>query len=385
MIKIFKLVIVVALATMIGLWATKYHGYIMLVLADKTIKMNLVVFVFAAIVFLFLLIFGVRIIKLLFTFPYQLFNWLIGLFTINKQEKFADLVADISLQNNKLIDRLNISNISKITPKYLKDYILFKKLSVVVENNGIKELEKALKQVDPKSFSYKYFVVYKLYLVQKLSEAQTKILILLETKDIRLLPCIVNLAARIALADKDDAFALKLLEKYDAYLKTDLEEKLIILAMRKAKDVTKLSDIYKKSDTTDMLSRVYLEQLVELDEMTVAEKLAKKQLAHGNISAEMLKLYVNAFGMPVSRLIEKVLDKSNQDRFSVLELLNLAVVKSDSHSFRIIYDYIERSLKDKLSIIELEKYSHILCKFYIKNGEVSGLDLSEARLVYRNN
>ena len=31
MIKVFKLVIAVALATLVGIWATKYHGYIMLV------------------------------------------------------------------------------------------------------------------------------------------------------------------------------------------------------------------------------------------------------------------------------------------------------------------------------------------------------------------
>lgn len=42
MIRIFKLIIVVVLATLIGIWATKNHGYIMLVMADKAIKVNLV-------------------------------------------------------------------------------------------------------------------------------------------------------------------------------------------------------------------------------------------------------------------------------------------------------------------------------------------------------
>ncbi|MDE4957205.1 heme biosynthesis protein HemY, partial [Francisella tularensis subsp. holarctica] len=38
MIKFFKLIIAVALATLVVIWATKYHGYMMLVLADKNIK-----------------------------------------------------------------------------------------------------------------------------------------------------------------------------------------------------------------------------------------------------------------------------------------------------------------------------------------------------------
>ena len=385
MIKVFKLVIAVALATLVGIWATKYHGYIMLVLADKTIKMNLVAFVFIAFIVLFILILSVRIVRSAFKFPYLLFSWIIGLFIVDKQEKFADLVADMALENNRLVKKFSIGHILRLTPKHLKDYVLFRKLNVIAATQGIKELEKALKHIDSKTFTYKFFEVYKLYLVQKFSEAQTKIAVMLEKNDPRFMPNIVNLAGNIALADGDDAFALKILEKYDAYLKEDLEEKLIILALTAVKDVNKLADIYNKSDTTKALSRVYLEQLIKFGEMVSAEKFAKKQLASLNISSEMLKLYINAFNMPISRLCDKVLDRANHDYNSILTLLDFAMLKSDNYCFKMIYDYIERYLKDFLSTAELEKYSHTLCKFFIKNGEVAGLDLSVARLVYANN
>ena len=45
MVKILKLIIVVVIATLVGLWASKYHGYISLVVTDKVIRMNLVAFV----------------------------------------------------------------------------------------------------------------------------------------------------------------------------------------------------------------------------------------------------------------------------------------------------------------------------------------------------
>ncbi|MFV9924716.1 MAG: heme biosynthesis protein HemY [Francisella endosymbiont of Hyalomma scupense] len=385
MIKVFKLVIAVALATLVGIWAAKYHGYIMLVLADKTIKINLVAFVFIAFIVLFILILGVRIVRSAFKFPYLLFSWIIGLFSVDKQEKFADLVADMALENNRLVKKFSIGHILRLTPKHLKDYVLFRKLNVVGATQDIKELEKALKHIDSKTFTYKFLELFKLYLVQKFSEAQTKIAVMLEKNDPRFMPNIVNLAGNIALADGDDAFALKILEKYDAYLKEDLEEKLIILALTAAKDVNKLADIYNKSDTTKALSRVYLEQLIKFGEMVSAEKFAKKQLASLNISAEMLKLYINAFNMPISRLCDKVLDRANHDYNSILTLLDFAILKSDNYCFKMIYDYIERYLKDFLSTAELEKYSHMLCKFFIKNGEVAGLDLSVARLVYANN
>ena len=385
MIKVFKLVIAVALATLVGIWAAKYHGYIMLVLADKTIKINLVALVFIAFIVLFILILGVRIVRSAFKFPYLLFSWIIGLFSVDKQDKFADLVADMALENNRLVKKFSIGHILKLTPKHLKDYVLFRKLNVVGATQDIKELEKALKHIDSKTFTYKFLELFKLYLVQKFSEAQTKIAVMLEKNDPRFMPNIVNLAGNIALADGDDAFALKILEKYDAYLKEDLEEKLIILALTAAKDVNKLADIYNKSDTTKALSRVYLEQLIKFGEMVSAEKFAKKQLASLNISAEMLKLYINAFNMPISRLCDKVLDRANHDYNSILTLLDFAILKSDNYCFKMIYDYIERYLKDFLSTAELEKYSHTLCKFFIKNGEVAGLDLSVARLVYTNN
>ncbi len=370
MIKVFKLVIAVALATLVGIWAAKYHGYIMLVLADKTIKINLVAFVFIAFIVLFILILGVRIVRSAFKFPYLLFSWIIGLFSVDKQEKFADLVADMALENNRLVKKFSIGHILRLTPKHLKDYVLFRKLNVVGATQDIKELEKALKHIDSKTFTYKFLELFKLYLVQKFSEAQTKIAVMLEKNDPRFMPNIVNLAGNIALADGDDAFALKILEKYDAYLKEDLEEKLIILALTAAKDVNKLADIYNKSDTTKALSRVYLEQLIKFGEMVSAEKFAKKQLASLNISAEMLKLYINAFNMPISRLCDKVLDRANHDYNSILTLLDFAILKSDNYCFKMIYDYIERYLKDFLSTAELEKYSHMLCKFFIKNGEV---------------
>ncbi|WP_432772879.1 heme biosynthesis protein HemY [Francisella salimarina] len=385
MIRVLKLIIVVALATLIGIWATKNHGYIMLVMADKAIKVNLVAFVFIVFALLFALVFGFRIIKLSFQFPYLLFNWLIGLFTVNKQERFADLFADMVLENNRITNKLSVSSIAKISPRSFKDYVLFRKICMIANSKDIKELDKALKQINGDTIVYKFFEVYKLYLVQKLSEARTKVSLLLERNDCRFLPNIANLAGNIALADEDAVFALKVLEKYDVYLKQDLGEKLIVLALRKAKDVDELSDIYNKAETTNTISRVYLEQLVDFEEVVLAEKFAKKQLAGGNILPEMLKIYANAFSIPIAKLSEKVLDRANHDYDSILMLLELATIKSDNYSFKIAYDYIERHIKDLLSTTQLERYHHILCKFFIKNGDVAGIDISATQLIYRNN
>ncbi|MDE4940740.1 hypothetical protein NAI66_12785, partial [Francisella tularensis subsp. holarctica] len=70
---------------------------------------------------------------------------------------------------------------------------------------------------------------------------------------------------------------------------------------------------------------------------------------------------------------------------SILTLFDCAMIKSVNYCFKIIFDYIERLLKDFLSDAELVKYFHILCMFFINNGEVAGIDLSAARLVYSNN
>lgn len=80
----------------------------------------------------------------------------------------------MALENNRLVKKFSIGHILRLTPKHLKDYVLFRKLNVIGATQGIKELEKALKHINSETFTYKFFELYKLYLVQKFSEAQTK-------------------------------------------------------------------------------------------------------------------------------------------------------------------------------------------------------------------
>jgi hypothetical protein len=69
---------------------------------------------------------------------------------------------------------------------------------------------------------------------------------------------------------------------------------------------------------------------------------------------------------------------------SILTLLDLAMMKSDNPTFKMTHDYIEAKVKADLSGLQSERDNHILCKFYIKNGNVPSIDLSESRLVYEN-
>ena len=200
MLKILKLILIVALATLAGIWASKYHGYVMLVVADKAIRMNLVAFVFVLLALLFLSIFGYRLIKLIFNLPQITFGWFIGLFTVSKQERFVDLVADISLEQNVLLGRMSVAKIIKLTPVTLREYILFRKLAMIVRQKDIKSLELALKNVDSELCTHKFFAIYKLYLEKNFFEAEVRVKRLLTDKNTRLKSNVVNLAAKIALA-----------------------------------------------------------------------------------------------------------------------------------------------------------------------------------------
>ena len=306
------------------------------------------------------------------------------MFTVSKQGRFVDLVADISLEHNKLLGRLSIAKLIKITPIQLQEYILFRKLAMITKYKDLKNLESALKSIDKELCTYKFFVVYKLYLEKKLFEAQTNIRQLLADKDSRLMPNIVNLAGKIALADKDGGFALELLEKYDTHLRLGNEEKLIVLALQKSKDLEQAKMIYDKSEETASLIRVYAEQLIKFDEGILAQKIIKKSIGESNIESKMLSIYVNAFNGKIPKLYSKVCNEKNKDIDSVLTLLDLAMMKSDNPTFKMTHDYIEAKLNEKFSSIESERYNHILCKFYIKNGNVPGIELSESILVYVN-
>ncbi|MGQ4006509.1 heme biosynthesis protein HemY [Francisellaceae bacterium CB300] len=384
MLKILKLILIVALATLVGIWASKYHGYVMLVVADKVIRMNLVAFVFVLLALLFLSVFGYRLIKLVFNLPQIMLSWFVGLFTVSKQERFVDLVADISLEQNVLLGRMSVAKIIKLTPVTLREYILFRKLAMIVRQKDIKSLELALKNVDSELCTHKFFAIYKLYLEKNFFEAEVRVKRLLTDKNTRLKSNVVNLAAKIALANNDGAFALELLEKYDRCLKLSNEEKLIVLALKESKTSDQARAIFDKSDETAYLTRVYAEKLMEFEEDVLAQKLIREHISESNVEPKMLSIYVNAFNESTAKLYPKVCSEKNSDIDSILTLLDLAMMKSDNPTFKMTHDYIETKLKGKLSSLQSERYNHILCKFYIKNGNVPGMDLSESRLVYEN-
>ena len=384
MLKILKLILIVALATLVGIWASKYHGYVMLVVADKAIRMNLVAFVLVLLALLFLSIFGYKLIKLIFNLPQITFSWFVGLFTVSKQERFVDLVADITLEQNVLLGRMSVIKIIKLTPVVLQEYILFRKLAMIVKQKDIKSLESALKNVDSELCTHKFFAIYKLYLEKNFFEAESRVKQLLTDKNTRLKPNVVNLAAKIALANNDGAFALEVLEKYDTYLRLSNEEKLVVLALKESKTSNQAKAIFDKSDETAYLTRVYAEKLIEFKEELLAQKLIKKHIGDSNVESKMLSIFVNAFNEATAKLYSKVCSEKNTDMDSILTLLDLAMMKSDNPTFKMTHDYIEAKLKGKLLNLQSERYNHILCKFYIKNGNVPGIDLSESRLVYEN-
>ena len=384
MLKILKLILIAALATLVGIWANKYHGYVMLVIVDKAIRMNLVVFIFVLLAVLFLSVLGYRFIKLIFSLPYIIFNWFTGLFTVSKQERFVDLVADITLEQNTLLGRMSVAKIIKLTPAELQEYVLFRKLMMIVRQKDLKSLELALKNVNTELCTHKFFAIYKLYLENNFFEAEARIKQLLIDKNTRLRPNIVNLAAKIALANNDGAFALEILEKYDAHLRLSNEEKLVVLALKQSKDMVQARAIFDKSDETAYLTRVYAEKLIEFKEEILAQKLLKKHIGESNVESKMLSIFVNAFNCSTAKLYPKVCNEKNKNMDSILTLLDLAMMKSDNPTFKMTHDYIEAKVKADLSGLQSERYNHILCKFYIKNGNVPSIDLSESRLVYEN-
>ena len=384
MLKILKLILIVALAALVGIWASKYHGYVMLVVADKAIRMNLVAFVFVLIALLFLSVFGYRLIKLMFNLPRITFSWFMGLFTTTKQEKFVDLVADITLEQNTLLGRMSVAKIIKLTPVALQEYVLFRKLAMIVRQKDIKSLESALRVVNSELCTHKFFAIYKLYLENNFFEAEARVKQLLTDKNTRLRANVVNLAAKIALANNDGAFALNLLEKYDTQLRLSNEERLVVLALKESKNAVQAKAIFDKSDETAYLTRVYAEKLIEFKEEVLAQKLLKKHIGESNVESKMLSIFVNAFNESTAKLYSKVCNERNKDMDSVLTLLDLAMMKSDNPTFKMTHDYIEAKVKADLSSLQSERYNHILCKFYIKNGNVPGIDLSESRLVYEN-
>ena len=390
MIKILKLAFAVILATVVGMWASEYHGYIILILGDTSIKVSLVGCVFLVFIAMFVMLFGYRFVRLILSAPITVYDWFVGLFVTNKKDKFVDIVAAISLGQEDKIIKMNSSKMLKATPVFLKKYIMFNRLNALANKQHLDDLVEELKLVEHKKNGkantiYKFFNIYRLYLLEEYSEAKLGIQKLTDEKNKRLMPNIINLAALIAQADDDSDLAFSILEKHYVYLNDSNGERLIELALKGARSLKQLKLIYNKTEATPSLNRVYLEQLIKFNDMSNAQKFVKKQLNDSNIDSGILCIYVNAFTVEVAKLFPKVCDKSSTNYDSMITLLELAMMKSDNYLFKMIYNYIESNVSRFLSPLENEKYNHVLCRFYIKNGKLSGVDLSETRLVYQTN
>ena len=363
MINIIKIIIVVIVTTFVSIWVSNNDGYVMFVLSDKLIKMNIITFVLIMIIAFF----SFKIIKFVFKVPLILINHVLGLFISSKKDKYITLLNDIMLGDKKKLRHLSVKEIIKITPSYLEDIIVFLKLELICLDKDVKKLEESLIHVKYNKITHQFFGIYKFYLVQKFSEALTRLNILLEKKDTFFMPNIIELASNIALDSKDDVLALRLLNKYKIFLKQDYEERLIILSLQEADEISSLLKIYKKFKNNDFINTVYLEKLLSFDEVNYARKFAKKQLNGSNLLCKMLCIYVNVFNFQFSDLTSKVLSKDNKNYDSILTLLDLSFKQSDHSSFNLIKSYIDSNIKDFLCNSQSQRYSLILSGFSLKD------------------
>ncbi|APC97081.1 heme biosynthesis protein HemY [Francisella frigiditurris] len=384
MLKIFKFIVIIALATVLGLLVSKYDGYVMIVVAGKVIKLNLVFFSLSILVLIFLLFFAYRLVCVLVNIPIALGKWFLGLFSANKEQKFADIISGVSLGNKDKILNINLSKLKKTVPKDLQEYITFAKLKLIAEAEKAEDLEKEVVKLDPKSFIYRYFLIYTQALRHQYHEATLGINgLLLNEKRKEFKKEIVSLAVKIAIAKQDSEFAFKLLDRYSDIIQDEVRKDLAILTLTGA---TNLSDLKKTYNDFDQLSDdveiAYASKLLKFDELKSAEKVLKKLIRSENVNPSALYIYVTAFSTNLSRVFSKVCNDENTNIDSMLVLLELAMIKSEKDIFKDTNEYIEKNFAEKMSVQQREKYNHILCKFFIKNGGASGIDLSVSKLVY---
>ena len=378
--KIFKIILVVIFATVLGLLAQKYNGYIVLVIANKAIKMSLVAFSLSTFIILFVALFGYRILKLITNIMTAIFSAISGYSIHRKEIKFAQIVSNLVAGDNDAIKKANIKN----APKEIKEIIIFSKLKAILNNEGISKLENAIVESAKYKNVYNFFNSYLLHSRNNNKQAYEQLKALARNNTNYYMPDVLELSTKVLLKLKNKGEIIAFIKDYGTDLKSKNVEQLFIFLLEHSKNLNEIN-AYKKLSAKLNLSKsieiIFIGEYNRYGETKIANKMIQKLLSQNFYDAEILKIYLVMLNINIKKVIDKICTKQNKNFDCVLVLLELAISRNDNESFKIINDYINNNTKDYFNTYQNEKYNHILCKFFIKNGDSKQVPLNPTTLI----
>ena len=361
MLKIVKYLIIIIAAVVLGILASDYDGYVMLVAEDKSIKMNLVIFGLSVLTLSFALVISYRILEFVLSIPSMIRRKIDNLWSLNRDENLANIVEAIVTEDNAFLKHIKFAKVPKVAPEEMQNSILFAKLRVFTRENELDNLEEALTTLDKDSIVYRFFLAYLLAARGSSYEAIAIVKDLLRDKKSDFRKSIVTLAAELAEFDAD--FAIEILTTYGKHLSKERNKALSMVIIKSLDTYSELKKIrnhlYSDEDTKVLFS----EKLLNLEEPRIAKKILTTMFNSENVSSKALSLYINNFEVSLDSVYNKVCSQDNANYDSMLVLLETALEKGDIKVFNITKEFIE--YKALMSFDENQKYrfDYILYKF----------------------
>ena len=385
MFKILKLIILVSIATCIGLVATQYDGYVIIVVAGMSIKVNLVIACLAVIALAFGIILAVKLLNILLSLPIGFISWVSDIFAVDKKQKLADVVSYLAAANKTKLLKLKVAKIRKSIPKDMQEYIFFARVKLTAESGDIDTLDSEIKFLDESSIIYQYFLAYSLVLKGRNHEALVILKGLLRSKSTVYTNDIVALSVKLASAKEDYDFAIYLIDNFVTYLDFNSLERLSIFIINYASSVEELKKAHSKLSENDDVDTAYASRLLQFGDEKSANKVLKKMLAKNHVFTDALNLYINAFNPDLEKVFTMVCNSENDNYDSILVLLDISMLKANIVVFNKTQKFIDANIFENLSNMQKQKYNHILCRFFIKQGVVSNPSMSIAKIIHNSN
>lgn len=385
MFKILKLIILVFIATCIGLLATHYDGYVMIVVAGISIKVNLVIACLAVIALAFSIILSIKLLYILLSLPIDFLRWMTDIFAVDKKQKLADVISYIATANQSKLLKLKVSRINKSIPKDMQEYIFFARIKLTAESGDIEKLDSEIKFLDESSAIYQYFLAYSLILKGRSHEAFVILKGLLRSKNSVYINDIVALSVKLAATKEDYGFAIYLIDSFAVYINSDLLTRLSIFIINYASSVEELKKAYPKLSKNDDVGTAYASRLLQFGDEKYANKILKTMLTKNHVYSDALNLYIHTFNPDLEKVFTIVCNIENHNYDSVLVLLDISMLNANTTVFNKTQKYIDSNIFENLTNMQKQKYNHILCRFFIKQGVVSNPSMSVAKIIHNSN
>jgi len=372
MYKVLKLILVVLIALVIGVWSARYDNYLILVIGDTSVQINLMVIFFSIFVVLFLALLSYRSLRIIKRFFMSVFSFFKNITLKCRKDKLCDLIANMVFEENTKLANIKLQNI-KI--KDNKKYALYMKLNALAYQDSLYEIKVLLEQNmldnDKVCLFYKALVDHAQGDINQALESLSNSVKLHKSMYKQAFLLYLDCYSSLDNYDINIAFIYKHLKEFSS--DSVVFNRCANILLDNSPNVKELKKAYKFIESMNVFIELeikYIDKLKFFTEENLAKKILLKKIKTSAYKNKFLEIYLSDMVyLNDKQLLNIICNDKNLDFYSILTLLETIMIKGTNQDFDKVHSYIRHAIYGRFDDEQLKKYNTTMVLYYTKNKE----------------